>query len=377
MLNNTIKNFSDRFYFSHITKSYNERIKSVIKANPELRRYQLQEEQINETKEIWKQFKVKPNINWIKAYSYAYGSFSPFFIADDIYFGYVEPSLNNLFFSKAFSDKNVYDKIFNFVKTPETVIRRIHNRFYNKDYQLLKTDLEILKCLIDIENETYLLKPSIVDGGGKNIELIELGSNLRPKKSSEGILNKLKCYSSDFIIQKLVKQHSDIESIYPHSLNCLRLLTFRFNHDIIVLSAVIKFGSNNSFLDSQKYGGVNCRIQSDGQVATYAFNDRAFTKVNAHPQTKKRFDTLKIPAYAKIKENVQQMHRQLLHQDMASWDMAINDKEEPILIETNLSWQAIALQQANNGPLFGSLSKEVLKSVFDKPKRRVYIRISS
>ena len=46
---------------------------------------------------------------------------------------------------------------------------------------------------------------------------------------------------------------------------------------------------------------------------------------------------------------------------MVSWDIAISEFNEPILIEFNVRGQGVAAQYAY-GPLFGRFSKEILES---------------
>ena len=99
-----LKSISDGYYANQLVKSYNARINGVCKANPEVAGFELSGEELNRIKDFWGKYKIRPNIKWIKAYSYAFGKFSEKFLPDDVYFLYVEPYLNNLFFSAAFSD---------------------------------------------------------------------------------------------------------------------------------------------------------------------------------------------------------------------------------------------------------------------------------
>lgn len=54
---------------------------------------------------------------------------------------------------------------------------------------------------------------------------------------------------------------------------------------------------------------------------------------------------------------------------MISWDLAINESGDPVLIEANFSYGQLDFHQMCNGPLFGETTEEVLNKVF--PKKRV------
>lgn len=71
-----------------------------------------------------------------------------------------------------------------------------------------------------------------------------------------------------------------------------------------------------------------------------------------------------IPNFEKIKELVTQQAKLLPHFRLVSWDIALNEKDMPILIEANLHFGEIDFHQLNNGPLFGDDTKEILKEVF-------------
>ena len=51
---------------------------------------------------------------------------------------------------------------------------------------------------------------------------------------------------------------------------------------------------------------------------------------------------------------------------MVSWDVAIDESDEPVLIKVNLSDGELDFHQLNNGPLFGEDTDEILREVFHK-----------
>ena len=49
---------------------------------------------------------------------------------------------------------------------------------------------------------------------------------------------------------------------------------------------------------------------------------------------------------------------------MISWDIAIDNNTDPILVEANFANGQLDFHQLNNGPLFGNLTESILTQVF-------------
>ena len=49
---------------------------------------------------------------------------------------------------------------------------------------------------------------------------------------------------------------------------------------------------------------------------------------------------------------------------LISWDFAVDQKEEPVLIEANFKYGGVDFHQLNNGPLFGKDAPKILNEVF-------------
>ena len=51
---------------------------------------------------------------------------------------------------------------------------------------------------------------------------------------------------------------------------------------------------------------------------------------------------------------------------LISWDFAIGQDGEPILIELNLTYGGLSTHLLSNGPLFGDRTPEILARVYNK-----------
>ena len=57
------------------------------------------------------------------------------------------------------------------------------------------------------------------------------------------------------------------------------------------------------------------------------------------------------------------------HFRLVSWDIAIDESGEPILIEMNSAYGGPELHQFSNGPIFGEDTEEILEEVFGNNKK--------
>lgn len=78
------------------------------------------------------------------------------------------------------------------------------------------------------------------------------------------------------------------------------------------------------------------------------------------------FDGFKIPSFDKACDLVRKAHPIIAHFRLVSWDIAIDQNGEALLIEANMRKGGLNLLQFNNGPLFGDLTKKILDEVFGK-----------
>lgn len=70
-------------------------------------------------------------------------------------------------------------------------------------------------------------------------------------------------YVKDFILQSNVQQSSFFTKYHPSSLNTLRIMTFKHNNNIELISSVASFRNGGSNVDNQATGGVSCGISID------------------------------------------------------------------------------------------------------------------
>jgi hypothetical protein len=100
-----------------------------------------------------------------------------------------------------------------------------------------------------------------------------------------------------------------------------------------------------------------------------AYNIRG-KRFDKHPQGA-MFSSIIVPSLEKCHKIVKsQALRFIGLSRLLSWDFAIDEDGEPVLIEVNLTYGGVDVHQMSNGPVFGDMTEAVLNEVFKKKNRK-------
>ena len=310
----------------------------------------------NQIVSYWKKYK-KVSPKWAWYYASKNEIEDPRYIPNDLYYTKIDQHFNNRKLGWGFNDKNYYSKVFAGVKQPETLVRIIGGIFLDGNYQLLTKE----KALdIICKEKEAVCKPSLETGSGRGVMFWQTEKE-RPQIDS--FLNDKE--NKDFIIQKTIIQHPDLDKVHKGSVNSLRIVSLLMPEGVYILSSNLRMGVDNSRIDNVSAGGISCGINKNGTLKKYATNCYTGQRFEQHPQGFV-FEGHKIPGYDDAIQLIKTVHPSIPHFRLVSWDIAINDLSEPILIEANMRKGMIELNQFNNGPLFGKLTDRVLDEVFKK-----------
>lgn len=319
-----------------------------------------------ESKNYFKKYGLSINTDWISFYSKVNDFESIYYIPEDLFYREIEPNLTNSRLLSFYSDKNLYDQIFEGLTQPKTYLRYINGTFYCPKFNTLSFS-EAEDQLSGI-SELWLIKPSVDSGNGRNIKQ---GTSKSEKFIVNGVettlTNLAKFYASGFIVQeKITSQNNIIAQFHPSSLNTFRVITLRLNNKIYVISNRLKFGTRGSILDN--YKGVWCGVDNSGLIHTNGINWN-FQRFITHPDTDIRFKGTKIPEIKKILEFTRRLHKRVISMDLVSWDIGYSALNKPIFIECNVKFQGVTTSQVVNGPLFGDLTDDVLTEIVRRKNR--------
>lgn len=313
----------------------------------------LTEEQKREIDSFWEPYKfaVSPDYNTVKIYMNRSGKFDPRYIPD----GFRRCFLNQYWWSKgysiAFQNKAYLAKIYQNVKQPVIVIRKIAGFYYDEQYQMISLDEALDVCEERMQKTEIVIKPSGMNGG-RGVVFLEHATREKLKEEFKKIPRLM-------VVQEAVKQHPFMKKLNPSTVNTVRLTTLLLdNGEVIPLAALVKVGNASVRVDNYKHGGHLVGVGFDGRMFPYALNIE-HERVTMLPTGVDLSEGLEVPGFNDVIETAKRAHIQTPQIKMISWDVAIDESAEAVIIEANYAGD-IKMHQAVTGPIFGDMTKEIL-----------------
>lgn len=304
--------------------------------------------------EYFKQYGFKVSAAFPYLYKQYSGIVSDKYIPASLYFYYITPYLINMNLAMAYVDKNMYYVHFPQIKQPATLLHNMNGCLFDAE---MKEHSEEEALNILSLSKRFIIKPAIESGKGRNVKLVDVGSF-----SKEGLKNILNEYASNYIVQEVVTQHTEMSRLNETSTNTCRLYTYRRvdNGEYVLLGAAVRFGGKGAFRDNACAGGGFCKIYDDGSVSDKIFKFRHFGYQSLSGM--KGLDKFKIVNYNKIIDVCMSMHKTVPYMDLIGWDIAIGQEGEPILIELN-QYPDCEFIQLWNGPMFGEYTDSLMEKI--------------
>lgn len=325
----------------------------------------LSEEQKKEIDNFWSIYIDKEKLEdfidyrWYSIYNQLNNNKSfelKYYIPDTFYYAFVDEYFTNPQWSNPCDDKNLYDLLFNDILRPKTIIRKIGDLILDKNYSKLTLEEAIKLCS---SYSSIIFKTSKFSCGGSGINFWDADESTERIKQ---ILND----STHLIGQEIVNQHSELKKLNPTSLNTVRILTLLQKDNVKILSSVVRMGKiHGARVDNASSGGIVCGIDTTGRLKEIAY-DTCGNCYLKHPNGTK-FEDITIPNFNKCIELVEKLSYRVADiTRLVSWDLAIDNMGNAVLIEFNTSFGQIDFHQLCNGPILGEHPEEVLNEVFSK-----------
>jgi len=196
-----------------------------------------------------------------------------------------------------------------------------------------------------------ILKP-VRGSSGRGISVVDM-TNGSPIVYGSGAKGPLSLYQvkERMIVQNFVNQHVDMRLFSHNSLNTLRILTLLTKRgEVLILSALMRFGQGDAYIDNWSAGGVAVGIEIDtGKLKKNGYDKNG--KVYQHePLTGKPFDSLMVPEWGEVIGLSRKVQYSFPYYKLLGLDIAVTDKGEAILIEIN-GFPDIVMQEQACGPL--------------------------
>ncbi len=345
-----INNFAIRYSNKGLVKYCTNEKKSCVKK-------ELSKEQIDLIKKYYKPY-FKLNALFHAFYTEKTARFDVRYIPDDIWFTEIIRHFNNREKSKILAHKSYYERMFvgTGVKQAKTIIHRMNGFWYDSFMNMIsKNEVDEI---ITKEDELFV---KIASGscGGRGVFHITNEVDILSE------FNKVSSIDKDIIVQLAIKQHHELEKVGKSSVNTIRVLSMLNEKEVKIYSTILRMGVGNSKVDNASSGGITCGINENGQLKDVAYTMFG-EKFDCHPTTKVKFSEVTVPSYDKILDAVKRLHPLIPDFRLVSWDVAVDENAEPILVEANLCMGQLDFHQLNNGPIFKEDTVKILDEVFNK-----------
>lgn len=287
-------------------------------------------------------------------YSQLNGVISDQYVSMDVYYFYILPCLNKGTFESAYTDKNMYSALLGEFPQPKTIIKNMNGHWLNADSQEITID-EVCQILL-MYNDEMIIKPTVDTCNGDGVSRFL-------NKGRQEIVEQLKAYKKDFIIQEKVIQHHSLSLFNTTSLNTVRIFTYRtLSGDIVVLphSLFFRFGGKGAVKDNASAGGGFCKVYIDGSLEDTIYHFCSMKK-DSFAKDMHIIDP-KLPNIEDAYDLVKKMHMKMVYFDVIGWDIAFLEDGSPIFIEMNTKPSCEA-PQIPQGPLFGDRIDEIMERV--------------
>ena len=156
-----------------------------------------------------------------------------------------------------------------------------------------------------------------------------------------------------------------VSSVYPNSVNTLRVITKRdLKTNIVdIIAVVLRVGTCGRELDNACQGGLLLGIDIATGVpvtgnAVFEYGSEYFKE---HPDTNYKFSNFAIHEWSDFKDKILIIANRMHHINLAGWDIAITD-DGPQVIEVNVLFGLDLLQSSLGGLKKYFISDSPIKS---------------
>lgn len=355
-INKTIRSF----YLERIYSRRKMQAKSIIKEHV---LEKLTDKEITQIKEIWGQLTNNIYLPPFQLYKRD-NIFDARFLPHEIYSPLIERALNpykNMFYA---SNKSMAPILYPELNHPQTIIRKVNGCFFDSTNKCINQSLA-LEILINCDEEHLIFKDGADTYGGFGVHKVALYNLDRNGRITlfRDLMNRTK---GDFIVQCVIKQHSQTAIFNSNSLNCFRVTTLFINDKVTVCGSQFKTGLGGACVDNIAIGGgVIFKVDADGTLSDFAY-DKYFNKIYQSPEGI-RFQNRKIDDFPKVISTVTKYHPIYFPCfGIVGWDVAIDENSVPVFIEANLWYPGIWMEQQCSGAIFGDRTQEVIDYVKNK-----------
>lgn len=331
----------------------------------------LSKEQKNLIDDYWKTYYGKRiSTKWhLKYYAYS-GKFDEKYVPEILYTTKIEPLFNPEQIAKTLQDKSlieyIYAKAIN--ENDNIVIPITRGGCVNGTYFDDKRDICVKHEFIEKMNRLegkYIIKPAVGGNSGRDVELLCLKNGI-DSCSNKKLDDIIDAYGANFIIQDCIVQNEKYAALHANSVNTIRLISYKKDGKIVVAPAIMRIGIGETYIDNTHAGGVYIGVEKNGRLLERGIKQYC-EPVFIHPDSRIIFKDYQLPYFERFFEAAKELHKCLPSIGIVNWDFAMNDKNQVVLIESNLICGSIWLiQNAWGKSVFEENTEYILQKIRKK-----------
>lgn len=301
----------------------------------------------------------------VSLYSHEYfysrsGVFAKEYVPTNLYYSDLLPKANKKSVQVVYCDKNMLDVLIPDERVAHVFLKCMNGFYYYEGRSVTREDAMSL-C----ENlGAVIVKPSLASKG-RGVQKLTI-KNGKVEESGETLDQLLKSYGKNFNIQECIVQHERMAALNPTSVNTIRVLSYRFDEEVVIVYAVVRIGRLGKIIDNQSAGGISTTIDAEGKLGKYAV---AGSKINNLEKTDTGvvLDGYQLPSYDKAMAMVKRMHTHFPYSRILGWDIAIDQIGDPILVELNTR---PGLSQSAFGSGMGEYTERIIRDLWPRPNTK-------
>jgi len=284
----------------------------------------------------------------------------------------IAPKLNDQILKGVLDNKLYFDLFYRQfqINMPEILMYNHKSKFVIgntvHDVKDLDTFLLVMRRLFEQHTSTdsVFIKKTYSSSSGRNTFKLYREQISRDHVIMREIFSEI--ITSDFLFQKTVQQHPELNRLNSACLNTIRIDTF-VNSDgkVEIISAFIKL-SIGSHVDNTVFGGFGVGIDlQTGRMKKHGWSKLRVAGVNIpeeHPVTGIRFENMEVPFFQDVKELVIKAAGLTPGLRLIGWDVGIGESG-PVLIEGNSDYGINSNDMIYGGYMANNVFRKILQEI--------------
>ncbi|MBR0136783.1 MAG: hypothetical protein IJM15_00005, partial [Erysipelotrichaceae bacterium] len=138
----------------------------------------------------------------------------------------------------------------------------------------------------------------------------------------------------NYMIEEVIKQHPEINKLYPYAINTLRIVSILHDGTSDILYAFIRIGNNMKIVDNINNGGMCAPIDLETGIITQVGYDKDGITYENHPITGTPIKGFRIPYWEEAVKIVKESALVVPQMGYIGWDVAVTP-DGPCFVEGN------------------------------------------